>query len=937
MSRIQPAFRVFFPVFVAILLALSAGPACAEAPAATPAPSAKRLAEQAFSRGTPLPAWVSRIDTLPPAVPGVSLSARLSDVQFYVGATSTLYAHRALVAGDASSLGALGQYEVQFQPEYQQVALHSLRILRGGTVIDKLASADIRFLQRETSFDQGIYSGEVTAAIVTEDVRVGDTLEMEYTITGQNPVFGGKFFHAAQWDSPMQVQLRRVTLNMPAGRKIHYRLIGGERGAPPAISDDVAGDRHVVRFQAMNLPQTIAEPYVPDDVHAYRFLQFSEFDNWRDVNQWALGLFATGASSPAMTAALAPARAAPTRQQAVAKVLEFVQNEIRYLSISLGENSHRPFPPEQVLQRRYGDCKDKSLLMVSMLRELGIDAAPVLVSTVQRKGIESMLPSPLLFDHAIVRAIVDGKIYFFDPTRQGQYGALDRMGQTHAGSQGLVIDRSNPGLNTIAAPANAGQVQSHRLERVTVEAVDKPVEMLVRRTYSGVSAEYLRLQLAGISKERLHKAYDGVLGDRYPESSMLGEPVIQDDRAQNSIVVESRYRISNFFEAMADGWQLRYVPANMTEAFYVPGNASRQFPLVVPNFPSTLGYELELVLPDTFDGNYKDSTNDYRFAPFNVAETFSFTGRRAAAKVSLQIKADRVAHDGVVEYLASIKKYNSVLNGSFFIRKSDLKSQKAAVATVAAPRVLTPKEQLEANLTSTTRLIGDAELVGQDASDALCERAMAFAYLGNETEARKDAERALQLRSQSGDMWKCRADINFVFGKFKDSEADFGKAIARGSSGLQAHLGKGLNSFFLGKVASAKVDLGHARERAADQSIRRQMDIWLAIVDWQAVKAPAPEAGELAADKPGQAWRLAALNMFARDAEPDQMLRLASQDGGNGMDQRLTEAYFYAGKYYQLKQDTVRARVYFRQSIGKGMLGNVYYVAARHELARTPN
>ena len=936
MSRIQPAYRALFPAFFAFLLSLPVTPALADA-AVAPVGSAKRLAEQAFTRGTPLPSWVNRLAELPAALPGTALSARLSDVQFHVGATSTLYAHRALVAGDSSSLGALGQYEVQFQPEYQQVALHTLRILRGGAVIDKLAGADIRFLQRETSLDQGIYSGEVTVAIVTDDVRVGDTLEMEYTITGQNPVFGGKFFQAAQWDSPMPVQLRRVTLNLPQDRKVNYRLIGGERGAAPAITTVDAGGRHIVRFETRDVPQTIAEPYVPDDVHAYRFLQFSEFEHWRDVNQWALGLFAPGPASPAMTAALAPARAAATRPEAVAKVLEFVQNEIRYLSISLGENSHRPFPPDQLLQRRYGDCKDKSLLMVSMLRELGIEAAPVLVSTVQRKGLDSMLPSPLLFDHAIVRAVVDGKIYFLDPTRQGQYGALERMGQTHAGSQGLVIDRSNPGLNTIAAPALASQVQSHRLEQVTVEALDKPVEMLVRRTYSGVSAEYVRLQLAGISKERLHKAYDGVLGDRYPESSMLGEPEIKDNRALNSVTVESRYRIANFFESLADGWQLRYVPANLTEAFYVPGNASRQFPLVVPNFPAALSYELQVLLPDTFDGNYKDSTNDYKFAPFNVSETFSFNGRTAGAKAFLQIKADRVAHDGVIDYLASIKKYNSVLNGSFFIRKSDLKGATVAATAVATPRVLSPREQLEASLAITSRLIGDAELVGQDASDALCERAMAFAYLGNEPEARKDAERALQLRSRSGDMWKCRADINYVFGNFKDGESDYGKAIARGSSGLQAYLVKGLNSFFLGKPASARVDLVRAREAAADQSIKRQLDIWLAIVDWQASRpAPAqPESGP--AEAAGQGWRLAALNMFARDAEPNQMLRLASKDGGNGMDLRLTEAYFYAGKYYQLKQDKVRARLYFRQSMGKGMLDNAYYLAARHELARTPN
>lgn len=920
-------------IISALVALLSLVFVCAPVPAATgaapaqsvaPAAGIKRMAEQAFARGAPVPVWVAPIDTLPAPLSGVALSVRLSDVQFHVGATSAVYAHRALTANEPSSLAALGQYELQFQPEYQQLALHTMRVLRAGAVIDKLASADVRFLQRETNLDQGVYSGTVTVAIVTDDVRVGDTVELEYTITGQNPVFGGAFFEAAQWDSPAPAQRRRIILDVPRGRTVHYKLIGGARAGAPVVTTEDVGERHRVRFEATNIAQTIAEPYLPDDVHPYRFLQFSEFDTWREVNQWALGLFAPGAASPALDAALAGARAAATGEQAVAGVLAYVQNEIRYLSISLGENSHRPFPPDQVLKRRYGDCKDKSLLMVTMLRALGIEAAPVLVSTGQHKGIDQMLPSPLLFDHAIVRAVVGGKTYFFDPTRQGQSGALERMGQVHAGAQGLVIERSNPGLATIAAPAAASEVQSARLERVTVTALDQPVEMLVRRTYDGISAEYLRVQLAGLSKESLHKAYDGVLGERYPDSVMLGEPVVVDERERNRITIESQYRIARgFFEASPSGWQVRYVPANLTGTFNIPGNAARQYPLAVPNFPSSATYEFELLLPDTFDAHYHDTVNDYKFAAFDVSETLSFNGHRASAKVALRIGADRVPHDGVVDFLAALKKLNTVLNGGMFLRKSDLKSAQAARPKAAA----TPREQMEANLAAASGMISDAEKTGDDASDALCERALAHAYLGHEAAAHEDAARALAAQPRSGELWKCMGDVEFAFGKFKESDGDYAKAVARG--GKQAYLVKGLNEFFLGKQASARADLQRARDGAPDQALRHQAEIWLLIVDWQPAKEAAP------APAPASGWRLAALNMFAADGAPDEMLRLANQDGAGALDQRLTEAYFYAGKYYQLKRDQVRARVYFRQSLDRGVLDNVYYIAARHELERT--
>ncbi|UUZ53998.1 DUF3857 domain-containing protein [Massilia sp. H-1] len=260
-----------------------------------------------FSRATPVPAWIEKSPALPPAVPGSALSAPVRYPVLHRYQQRAVCAPRAGGKQEASSLGALGQYEVEFQPEYQQLQLHTLRVLRDGAVIDKLASADIRFLQRETSLDQGIYSGSVTAAIVTEDVRVGDTLEMEYSIIGQNPVFGGKFFHAAAWDAAMPVAQRRVSLNMPERRVIHSRLIGGERGQQPVMSSANRDGRRILRFEGRALPQTLPEPYVPNDVQAYRYLQFSEFDNWRDVNQWALGLFATGDTSATLKDVLAAA------------------------------------------------------------------------------------------------------------------------------------------------------------------------------------------------------------------------------------------------------------------------------------------------------------------------------------------------------------------------------------------------------------------------------------------------------------------------------------------------------------------------------------------------------------------------------------------------------------------------------------------------------
>src|SRR5206468_12070088 len=126
----------------------------------------------------------------------------------------------------------------------------------------------------------------------------------------------------------------------------------------------------------------------------------------------------------------------------------------------------------------------------------------------------------------------------------------------------------------------------------------------------------------------------------------------------------------------------------------------------------------------------------------------SSSGHTARAKVKLQLGADRVAPEHVIDFLAAIKKFNQVLNGGLHIAKADLKSAPASAAPAPKPSLRT---QLEAVLAATSRTIADAELTGQDASDALCERALVRAYLGQGAEALKDAAMAVSLQSQSSD------------------------------------------------------------------------------------------------------------------------------------------------------------------------------------------
>ena len=221
-----------------LLLCASATPGSAQVDPANVPVKEVQIAATSFFLADPVPAWVE-----PAAIPEgnkkAPLVVRLADTQLLVTDTPIEHVHRAVMINDAASLTAAGQLTIAFVPDYQRLHLHAVRVLRGHETLDRTLSSTVRFLQRETGLERGMYSGEVTASILVDDLRVGDTLEFAYSIEGQNPVFGGKFSDVVAWDQPVPTALRRVVLNYPTSRQIFWRRIGNwrSRAVKPAGSD----------------------------------------------------------------------------------------------------------------------------------------------------------------------------------------------------------------------------------------------------------------------------------------------------------------------------------------------------------------------------------------------------------------------------------------------------------------------------------------------------------------------------------------------------------------------------------------------------------------------------------------------------------------------------------------------------------------------------
>ncbi len=66
--------------------------------------------------------------------------------------------------------------------------------------------------------------------------------------------------------------------------------------------------------------------------------------------------------------------AGANREQKILAIVDQLNREVRYTGIEFSEASVVPRKPAEVLERKYGDCKDKSTLGVALLRSAGIEA-----------------------------------------------------------------------------------------------------------------------------------------------------------------------------------------------------------------------------------------------------------------------------------------------------------------------------------------------------------------------------------------------------------------------------------------------------------------------------------------------------------------------------------------------------------------------------------
>lgn len=449
---------------------------------------------------------------------------------------------------NTSGVSEASQISIDYDPVYESVVLHQIMIHRDGRIIDRVDRSRINLIQREKDLEYQIYDGSKTLNVFIEDVRVGDSVEYSYTIEGANPVFAGHFSEnlKMRWEVPVS--------------RVHYRVLWSD-SRPLRIRNHETGIEPVKRTSGQyteyiwsqdKVEELVSDKDTPSWYAPFPVVYLSDINSWDEVAAWAWPLYQPRVNSPAQKAIIDPIlKTANTVEQRVLAALRFVQDEVRYLGIEMGVRSHKPNAPDAVIEQRFGDCKDKSRLLVSLLQGMGIEASSALVNTYSGERAINSLPTPTVFNHAIVLARANGKNYWLDPTRTHQSGSLDTVYQPDYDYALVVSDQgSDPIKMSDDITARHSKVVKETFD--IRDAIDKPATYQILSHHERYYADSLREQLSETNANQIQQSFLNYTAHYYSDIQVAGKIKIVDDERLNRLTLTEQYTIPEIWSKSDD-------------------------------------------------------------------------------------------------------------------------------------------------------------------------------------------------------------------------------------------------------------------------------------------------------------------------------------------------------------------------------------------------
>ncbi|MGH7671882.1 MAG: DUF3857 domain-containing transglutaminase family protein [Gemmatimonadales bacterium] len=429
-----------------VLALLAAVPALAQAPRITPAgdPSVKNDT-------------IYRLAVNPTDYPDDDYVYLLDDgvIRFEADGRSSRTYRQVIQILTQEGAEAWGEQSYSYSGGSERLTVNWVRVVKPNGAVVSAQPAHEQESLAPVALDAPVYTDQKVRRVTLSGVAPGTLVDWSYTVERTKPLVPGDYYTAWRVTTGLLTRRSRLIVDVPASVTPRIR----EENVRFPRRTVAAKGRRVYTWATVEVPEIVSEPFaaVPNSVSVW--ISVSSPMTWTQLARWYADLSrGRYVVAPALDAKLAElVQGARTLDDSLRAVHRWVAQDFRYVSLSLGIGGYLPRLPGQVLETRYGDCKDKATLFIALARRMGARAYPVLLSS--SGSADSTLPTVQQFDHMI--AAVErptGRLYLDLTSELTPYGELPPAEQ---GSFALVVHDDGRGEQVVLpeAPASANRAE----------------------------------------------------------------------------------------------------------------------------------------------------------------------------------------------------------------------------------------------------------------------------------------------------------------------------------------------------------------------------------------------------------------------------------------------------------------------------------------------
>ncbi len=564
--------------------------------------------------------------------------ADLEVTRVFPSGLSATYEQLVVKVQTARGADAFRRRTVSWDPDRQEVRIERARVLKpDGTVIDTHEEAE----QSASEPWYRLYYDTRSKSLSFPALAPGDVLEVAWRIedVAKENLLSDYYGDVSFVDEGTRKLLFDRVVLVPEGRALHASVPTGVARTERHLAGGIVEHRFVAR----DLARIVAEPSMPGWSEVARSVHVSTYATWEDVARFYWGLVreqlhpsdevrrtaariadeALGAGGGALPrparangngkgdghrngngrgnghAAAAPQGAsfsAPaggwdpaTKRLLVSAVYGFVVSQTRYVGLEFGIHGYKPYRVDDVLRRRFGDCKDKASLMHALLEALGIDSRLVLLRMRRLGRIPEAPASLAVFNHAILW--VPELDLFLDGTASWT-GSRELPGEDR-GAVALIVNPDAPPRFVVVPEARPEENRTETRFEIGLAPDGRATVHGASHVAGAQASEYRSAYLSAHERRaQLEKAFNRT----FPGLRVEAVNVSDLARIEDDVRMDFTLDVPNYAQPDAGG--LRFTPFG-GGAGYLESYASlseRRHPLVLGQ-PMENRFEYRYVLP----------------------------------------------------------------------------------------------------------------------------------------------------------------------------------------------------------------------------------------------------------------------------------------------------------------------------------------------------